>query len=81
MRKERSLGIYPRDEEKFTGEYIAVVKGKIISHGTDLNKVIASAKKITKKPLLVKVPRRGWKEATILCMKLNLEVKLSKFQR
>ena len=64
MRKleKKDLGIYPRDEDKFAGEYIAVVKNRIIAHGKQIKKVIEQAKKIAKEPLLAKVPTLGWKE-------------------
>jgi hypothetical protein len=75
MRNKKFLGDYPRDEDKFAGEYIAVVKGKIVAHGKEPKKVITEGKKIAKEPLLTKVPSKGWKEAMILCVRLSLKVK------
>jgi len=74
-KKIRLLGDYPRDEDKFAGEYIAVVKGKIIAHGKEPKKVIMKAKKVSPDPLLTKVPSKGWKEEMVLCLKLDLKVK------
>lgn len=75
MKNKEFIGIYPRDEDEFSGEYIAVVKGKIVAHGKQPKKVIMKAKKFGREPLLTKVPSRGWKEAMVLCLRLDLEVK------
>lgn len=69
MKNRKIFGVYPRDEDKFAGEYIAVVKGKIVTHGRDPRKVFETAKKISHKPLFTKVPSGGWKEMRILWMK------------
>lgn len=45
MKNKIFLGEYPADEDKFAGEYIAVVKDKIITHGKDPGKVFKIAKK------------------------------------
>jgi hypothetical protein len=79
MKNKKSFGAYPRDEDKFAGEYIAIVKGKIVAHGRQPKIVIAEGKKFTREPLLTKVPSKGWKEAMVLCLKLNLKVKKYKF--
>jgi len=68
-KKQSFLGRYPRDEDKFEGEYIAVVKGKIVAHGNDPEKVFKKAKRISTKPLFAAVPSGGWKEMRILCPK------------
>jgi len=65
MRK-KNLGIYPRDDDKFLGEYIAVVKNKIVAHGKSLKKVFEQAQKTAKEPLLVKVPTLGWRQSMVL---------------
>ncbi len=69
LMKKKTFGMYPRDEDSFAGEYIAVVKGKIVSHGKDPREVFETAKKINQKPLFTKVPTGGWKEMRILWMK------------
>ena len=66
MKDKKFLGDYPRDEDKFAGEYIAVVRGKIVTHGSNPQKVFETAKKISRKPLFTKVPAGGWKEMRIL---------------
>lgn len=68
MRKKGFFGVYPQDEDKFAGEYIAVVKGKIVAHGKDPKKVFKKAKKISPQPLFTKIPVGGWKEMRILWM-------------
>lgn len=65
-KKKEIYGIYPRDADKFTNEYIVIVDKKIISHGSDPAEVIKKAKKITKNPLLAKVPPTGWHEQMVL---------------
>ena len=72
---KKYFGIYPRDEDKFAGEYLAVVKGKIVAHGKDPKLVIGKSREIDKEPLLVKVPTQGWKEAMVLCLRFSLKVK------
>ncbi len=72
---KKYFGIYPRDEDKFLGEYLAVVNGKIVAHGRDPRLVIRKGKRTAQEPLLVKVPTQGWKEAMVLCLKFNLKVK------
>ena len=66
--KKIFFGVYPRDEDNFAGEYIAVAKNKILAHGRQLKKVIEAAKKIVKEPLLIKVPTPGWKHSMVLCL-------------
>ena len=67
----KSLGKYPRDEDKFMGEYIAVVKDKIVAHGKNIKKVFEKAKKYAKEPLMVKVPRLGWRQSMVLWSNLK----------
>jgi hypothetical protein len=66
MTKKRIYGIYPKDEDKFANEYIAVVGNKIVSHGKEPAEVLKTAKQIDKNPVLTKVPTRGWREQMIL---------------
>jgi len=66
MKDKKFLGDYPHDEDKFAGEYIAVVRGKIVTHGSNPERVFEAAKKISRKPLFTKVPAGGWKEMRIL---------------
>lgn len=75
MKTKKTFGSYPRDEDKFAGEYLAISGGKIIAHGMDPKRVISEGKKISKEPLLTKVPTNGWKEAMVLCLRFNLRVK------
>jgi len=63
------FGVYPQDEDKFAGEYIAIVKGKIVAHGKKPDNVFKKAKKISHRPLFTKVPTGGWREMRILWMK------------
>jgi hypothetical protein len=51
----KNLCKYPKDEDKFAGEYIAVVKNRIVAHGKKLKVVLEKAKAFAKEPLLVKV--------------------------
>ncbi len=64
--KRKTYGLYPRDEDKFAGEYIAVAKNKILAHGKRIKSVFEAAQKIVKEPLLIKVPTFGWKHSMIL---------------
>jgi len=73
--KKKYFGFYPRDEDKFAGQYIAVMKNKIIAHGKQFKKVVEQAKKMVKEPLLVKVPVFGWKQSMILCLNIFSKVK------
>jgi hypothetical protein len=73
--RRKVFGNFPRDEDKFAGEYIAVVKNEIIAHGKDPEKVFTEARKVGQKPLFTKVPPKGWKEMRILCPKLGSKVK------
>ena len=66
MKNKRILEKHSYDEDKFAGEYIAIVKGKIVAHGKQPKKVIMAASKIGPDPMLAKVPSKGWKEAMIL---------------
>ena len=66
MNRKKFVGDYPRDEDKFAGEYIAIVKGKIVAHGKNPENVFKEAKKFTARPLFTKVPSGGWKEMRIL---------------
>lgn len=49
-------GSYPKDEEKFIGEYISVVDNKIVAHGKEPGEVLKIARQFTKEPLLTKIP-------------------------
>lgn len=73
--KKRFFGIYPRDEDKFAGEYIAVAKNKILAHGKKLKEVIETATKTVKEPLLVKVPTLGWKQSMVLWLNIYSKAK------
>lgn len=60
MKKEfRWLSSHPKERLKHSGEYIAVVGTRIISHGKDPVKVLEKAKKYSSDPFLAKVPRKG----------------------
>lgn len=47
------------DLDKYRGEWIALVKDKMVAHGKDLNKVAEKAKKENKKPVFEKIPESG----------------------
>lgn len=68
-KKKILFGVYPQDEDKFAGEYIAVVKGKIVAHGKKPENVYKKAKMFSSKPLFTVVPSGGWREMRILCLK------------
>ena len=68
-KKKIFFGIYPQDEDRFAGEYIAIVKGKIVAHGKDPRNVYKRANKFSSKPLFTVVPSGGWKQMRILCLK------------
>lgn len=69
--KKKYFGSYPRDEDKYLGEYIAVVRDKIIAHGKNLKKVFEQARKVAEEPLLVKVPALGWRQSMVLWLSLK----------
>lgn len=73
--KRKTFGLYPRDEDKFAGEYIAVAKNKILAHGKRLKSVFEAAQKFVKEPLLVKVPTLGWKHSMILWLDISSKAK------
>ncbi len=47
------------DMTKYRGEWIAFVKGKIVSHGKVLKEVIAQARKLDDEPIIDKVPEHN----------------------
>ena len=63
---KKYFGEYPKDEEKYLGEYIVVAKNRIIAHGKSLKIVFAEGRKLAKDPLLVKVPALGWHQSMVL---------------
>jgi hypothetical protein len=73
--KGKFFGIYPRDEDKYAGEYIAVARNKIIAHGKQLKKVFELARKFVNEPLLIKVPNLGWKHSMVLWLSIFLKGK------
>ena len=46
---------HPETEEKYVGEYIGIVRDKIVAHGKDFKKVLAEAEKAGKDPYIHKV--------------------------
>ena len=50
---------HPEIEKKYSGEYIAIIKNNIVSHGKDFNKVLASAEKHGKEPYIHKVQQHS----------------------
>ncbi|MBI5400081.1 hypothetical protein HZB07_05690 [Candidatus Saganbacteria bacterium] len=74
-KKKKYFGLYPRDEDKFAGEYLAVISNRILAHGKQLKKVIETAQKLAKEPLLIKVPTVGWKQSMILWLNISLKAK------
>lgn len=73
--KKKNLGTYPKDEDKFAGEYIAVVRNRIIAHGKKIKNVMGKAGETSNEPLLVKVPALGWKQSMVLWQNIFLKVK------
>ena len=65
-KKKNFFGLYPQDEDKFAGEYIAIVKGKIVAHGKNPGDVCRKANKFSSKPLLTVVPCGGWRQMRVL---------------
>lgn len=47
---------HPEIEEKYAGEYIAIVDDTVVAHGKDFKQVLEEAKKHGKEPLFHKVP-------------------------
>jgi len=48
---------HPEEEQKYPGEYIAIVGEEVVAHGKNLKLVIEEAERITgKEPLIHKVP-------------------------
>ena len=58
MKKEKTYKLELVDTKKYKGEWIAFVKGKIVSHGKVLKDVIEKAKKIGNDPIIDKVPEQ-----------------------
>ena len=57
MKEFEWLGKHPDEEEKYKGEYIAVVGEQIVAHGKDPKFVIETARKLSPNPLIAKVPK------------------------
>lgn len=53
----------PLDFNKYQGEYLALVNGRIIAHGRNFKKVQEQAMKISKEPVFTKIPNY---EVTVL---------------
>jgi hypothetical protein len=47
---------HPEIEDKYGGEYIAIINEKVVARGKDFMKVIKKAEKIGKEPFIYKVP-------------------------
>ena len=47
---------HPDVEEKYAGEYIAIVSNQVVAHGNDFREVLEEAKKYGEEPLFHKVP-------------------------
>lgn len=58
MNNEKKYKFEPIDMNKYRGEWIAFVEGKIVSHGKMLNDVLEEAKKMGKDPVIDKVPEQ-----------------------
>jgi hypothetical protein len=62
----KNYGIYPKDEDKFKGEYLVILGNKILAHNYDCKKILSILRKYRRKAVLTKVPTSGWKEAMVL---------------
>lgn len=58
MNREKKYKFELIDMNKYRGEWIAFVDGKIVSHGRVLKDVLERAKKIGKEPIIDKVPQQ-----------------------
>lgn len=47
---------HPDIEEKYAGEYIAIVDDQVVAHGKDFGDVLEEAKRHGEEPLFHKVP-------------------------
>ena len=58
MNDKNYAGILKANLSPYRGQWVAMAKGKIVSHGTDPGKVLADARKAAPRstPLLAKVP-------------------------
>ena len=50
---------HPEIEKKYSGEYIAIIKESIVSHGKNFKKVLAAAEKYGKEPYIHKVQHKN----------------------
>ncbi|MEW5759128.1 MAG: DUF5678 domain-containing protein [Candidatus Omnitrophota bacterium] len=58
MLRQRTYKFEPINMNKYRGEWIAFVAGKIAAHGKVLKNVVKQAKKIGKDPIIDKVPEQ-----------------------
>lgn len=58
MNKEKKYEFEPIDMNKYRGEWIAFIDGRIVSHGRVLKDVIQEARKTGKEPVIDKVPQQ-----------------------
>ncbi|RKY64093.1 MAG: hypothetical protein DRQ02_11875 [Candidatus Latescibacterota bacterium] len=47
---------HPEIEEKYVGEYIAIVRDRIVAHGKNFKEVLEKAEKVDREPFIYKVP-------------------------
>ncbi|MFH1777237.1 MAG: DUF5678 domain-containing protein [Candidatus Omnitrophota bacterium] len=59
MKKKKQYKFELIDMNKYRGEWIAFIDGKIFSHGKVLRNVLERAKKTGKEPIIDKVPQQN----------------------
>ena len=47
---------HPEIEEKYVGEYIAIVRDRIVARGKNFKEVLEKAEKVDREPFIHKVP-------------------------
>ena len=62
----KSYGIYPKDEDRFKGEYLIILGNKILAHNQECKKIMPILNKYSRRAVITKVPTIGWKEAMVL---------------
>lgn len=45
--------------QRYSGEWVAIHGKKVVANGKDFKQVFASAKKISRKPFIARVPENG----------------------
>ena len=60
---KKSCGSKMKEDEdiinKYSGEWIALLDSEVIASGNSLKRVLSNAKRITKNPLVIRVPKEN----------------------